>query len=325
MAAPPLALKVDVDTLRGTLEGVPRLVELFQRHRTDATLLFSLGPDHTGWAIRRVFRRGFLGKVRRTSVIEHYGLKTLLYGTLLPGPDIGRRAGDVMRRVRDAGFETGIHAWDHVYWQDHVAGADREWTVRQMRQAVDRYAEIFDAAATVHSAAGWQMNAHALRFTGELGFAYCSDLRGTHPFLPVVDGEAIRCPQFPTTLPTLDELIGMDGITPDNVADRLLAITAAPPATTGHVFTLHAELEGMKLLPVLDRLLAGWHAQGYQLGALRTLASAMPLDALPRHLVLDGTVPGRTGTLLVQGPAIWRFANTLRSPFPSVHSMPSVD
>lgn len=301
MTNPLLVLKVDVDTLRGTLEGVPRLAELFQRYRTNATFLFSLGPDHTGWAIRRVFRPGFLGKVKRTSVIEHYGLKTLLYGTLLPGPDIGRRAGDTMRRARDAGFETGIHCWDHVYWQDHVAGADREWTARQMRQAVDRYAEIFGVAATVHGAAGWQMNAHALRLAGELGFTCCSDSRGTHPFLPVVDGMTIHCPQFPTTLPTLDELIGLDGITPNNVADRLLAMTRTAPAT-GHVFTLHAELEGMKFLPVLDRLLAGWRDQGYELGALRMLAGAMPLDALPRHGVVDGTVPGRTGALLVQGP-----------------------
>lgn len=303
MAAPPLVLKVDVDTLRGTLEGVPRLIELLQRHRTDATFLFSLGPDHTGWAIRRVLRRGFLGKVKRTSVIEHYGLKTLLYGTLLPGPDIGRRAGDVMRRVRAAGFETGIHCWDHVYWQDHVAGADREWTIRQMRNAVERYAEIFGVAATVHGAAGWQMNAHALRLTGELGFTCCSDSRGTHPFLPVVDGATIHCPQFPTTLPTLDELIGVDGITPDNVADRLLAMTRTAPAT-GHVFTLHAELEGMKFLPVLDRLLAGWRTQGYRLGALRMLAGEISSGDLPRHGVVDGIVPGRTGALLVQGPMI---------------------
>ncbi|MCC8991883.1 MAG: hypothetical protein LM514_04745, partial [Streptococcus sp.] len=58
MSAPVIALKVDVDTLRGTLEGVPRLQELFSQKQTDATFLFSLGPDHTGWAIRRVFRRG---------------------------------------------------------------------------------------------------------------------------------------------------------------------------------------------------------------------------------------------------------------------------
>jgi hypothetical protein len=83
-----LALKVDVDTWRGTRDGVPRLVELMQRHKAGGTFLFSLGPDHTGRAIRRVFRPGFMQKVSRTSVLEHYGLKTLLYGTLLPGPDI---------------------------------------------------------------------------------------------------------------------------------------------------------------------------------------------------------------------------------------------
>ena len=48
--------------------------------------------------------------------------KTLLYGTLLPGPDIGRRCADIMRAVRDDGFEVGIHCWDHIRWQDGVAG-----------------------------------------------------------------------------------------------------------------------------------------------------------------------------------------------------------
>ena len=37
-----IALKVDVDTLRGTLEGVPRLVELLKRRGAGATFLFSL-------------------------------------------------------------------------------------------------------------------------------------------------------------------------------------------------------------------------------------------------------------------------------------------
>ena len=66
-----LALKIDVDTYRGTLEGVPRLVELLRKHDAQATFLFSLGPDHTGRAIKRVFRRGFLKKVSRTSVTSH--------------------------------------------------------------------------------------------------------------------------------------------------------------------------------------------------------------------------------------------------------------
>src|SRR5215470_19575743 len=125
---PRIALKIDVDTDRGTLEGVPRLMALFERLDVRATFLFSLGPDHTGRAIRRAFRRGFLGKVKRTSVLEHYGLKTLLYGVLLPGPYIGRGCQREMQEIAHRGFEVGVHTWDHVRWQDGVATASEAWT-----------------------------------------------------------------------------------------------------------------------------------------------------------------------------------------------------
>ena len=123
-----LALKIDVDTYRGTREGVPRLVEVLKKYGAGATFLFSLGPDNTGRAIKRAFRPGFMKKVSRTSVLEHYGLLTLMYGTVIPAPDIGRRCAAVLRTVRDAGFEVGIHTWDHVKWQDTVGTADAAWT-----------------------------------------------------------------------------------------------------------------------------------------------------------------------------------------------------
>ena len=295
-----LALKIDVDTYRGTREGVPRLVETLKRHNAQATFFFSLGPDHTGRAIKRVFRPGFIGKVSRTSVVEHYGIKTLLYGTLLPGPDIGRKCAGIMRSVRDDGFEVGIHCYDHIRWQDHVAGKDAGWTEREMRRAVDRFTEIFGEAPRAHAAAGWQMNRHALRLTQRYGFDYSSDTRGTHPFTPTWDAEIIACPQLPTTLPTLDELIGRDGITLDNVAQHILELTEHPPVT-GHVYTLHAELEGAKWMPVFEQLLQGWQAQGYELVSLHQYLQNLDTGALPRHEVKAGTVEGRSGTLAVQG------------------------
>ena len=295
-----LALKVDVDTLRGTRVGVPNLVEILRRHDVRATFLFSLGPDHTGRAIKRVFRPGFVGKVQRTSVVKHYGIKTLLYGTLLPGPDIGRRASDVMQGVRDAGHETGIHCWDHIRWQDGVAGADEAWTYAEMHRACERYTDVFREPPRTHGAAGWQMNVHALRLTQRLGFDYCSDGRGTHPYLPILDAEPIRCPQFPTTLPTLDEMIGLDDVTEANVAAHLLDRTREP--STPQVYTLHAELEGMRLAGAFEQLVLGWKAQGWTLGPVRSLFEAVEPMALPRCTTGPGTVPGRSGTLLMQGP-----------------------
>ncbi|TMH26139.1 MAG: 4-deoxy-4-formamido-L-arabinose-phosphoundecaprenol deformylase, partial [Betaproteobacteria bacterium] len=76
----------------------------------------------------------------------------------------------------------------------------------------------------------------------------CSDTRGSGPFIPVWRAEIVACPQLPTTLPTLDELIDTNGLTKKNVADHVLNLTRECPAA-GHVYTLHAELEGGKLAP----------------------------------------------------------------------------
>ncbi|MEO6148305.1 MAG: polysaccharide deacetylase family protein [Sulfuriferula sp.] len=294
-----LALKIDVDTYRGTREGVPQLMRMLQAHQAGATFLFSLGPDHTGRALRRAFRPGFMKKVSRTSVLEHYGLKTLLYGTLLPGPDIGRRCADILRSVRDAGYETGIHTFDHIKWQDYVAGKDAVWTQREMARAMQRYTEIFGQPAATHGAAGWQMNDSAFEEERLWGMAYCSDTRGTHPFIPLLANGQTSCPQLPTTLPTLDELIGVGGVDTGNVAEAVLAMTAAD-TPAGHVYTLHAELEGMKLSPVFERLLTGWQRQGYTLVSMADYFAAQDVAALPRARVIPGEIAGRSGTLAMQ-------------------------
>ena len=297
-----IALKIDVDTLRGTLEGVPPLMQLLRRHGVNATFLFSLGPDHTGRALRRVFRPGFVRKVMRTSVGANYGWKTLCYGTLLPGPDIGARGGSVMRTVRDAGFEVGVHCYDHVKWQDHVATQSYAWTRQQMQLAIQAFERVFGERPTVHGAAGWQVNEHTFLLESELGFRYASDTRGNEAFRPAIASTYCPCPQLPTTLPTFDELIGLDGCTEANVAQAMFEYSRKPVAAT-HVYTMHAELEGMRLLPAFERLLERWLDAGDLLCSLGDLYATLPRD-LPACHVEFGVMPGRSGRLARQGDTL---------------------
>ena len=299
-----IALKVDVDTYRGTLEGVPALATELKRRGVAASFYFSLGPDHTGRALRRVFRPGFLSKVRRTSVVSHYGIRTLLYGVLLPGPYIARRARGILTATRDAGHETGIHCYDHVYWQDNVADRDPAWTRRQIELAATAYAEAFGQPARAHCAAGWQVNPTLFALEDELGMDYASDSRGTHPFLPVMGDVSARCPQLPTTLPTLDELIGVDGMDAAGAIDRLLDLTQTAPPTGLHVYTLHAELEGQQLLAPFLRLVDTWKQRGEELVTMARMASRLDPARLPRHRVEMTEIPGRSGRLALQGPAL---------------------
>lgn len=297
-----IGLKVDVDTLRGTREGVPRLMALFKKWGLDATFYFSVGPDHTGRAMRRVFRKGFAQKVARTSVLKHYGLKTLLYGVLLPGPDIGRRAGSVMRQVRDSGFEVGLHTYDHVRWQDGVANATAAWTRREFERGLAAFEGVFGCLPQSHAAAGWQMNAHGLELEREYGLRYASDTRGGPPFLPLLAQGVSTCPQLPTTLPTFDEVLGTAGIDESSIAQAIFGLSAADAAKEqgAQVFTLHAELEGMRLLGAFEALLLKWREAGASITRMAQIHEFAMRRPLPIRAVAMGEVAGRSGRLAVQ-------------------------
>jgi len=299
-----IGLKVDVDTLRGTREGVPRLAALLKKLGMDATFYFSVGPDNTGRALRRVFRRGFAKKVARTSVLKHYGVKTLLYGVLLPGPDIGRKAGAVMRSVRDQGFEVGLHTYDHVRWQDHVAKASEAWTRIEFERGMTAFERIFGQFPKSHAAAGWQINSHTLELEREYSLEFASDTRGRTPFRPLLAHGPSTCLQLPTTLPTFDELIGREGIDESNIADTVFGLSRHGADARSdkhlHVFTLHAELEGMRLLPAFEALLKRWQAAGATVSRMAAIHELGLKRPVPNQAVTMGEIPGRSGTLAMQ-------------------------
>ena len=181
-----LALKVDVDTDRGTREGVPNLVADLQAVKAPAAFLFSLGPDQTGRAITRVLRPGFFKKVSRTSVVQIYGVRTLLNGTLLPAPHIGRRNAEVMRAVRDAGFEIGIHCYNHYRWQDYVQTLPLAEVRGEFEAARAEFVRIFGAPpqADQNKAKEYEM---------EIVFAEIERISGVKHFISLYTFERTYC------------------------------------------------------------------------------------------------------------------------------------
>ena len=167
-----LAIKIDVDTYRGTRDGVPALARLLKKRGVPATFLFSLGPDNTGRALRRIFRKGFLKKCLRSNVAGNYGIKTLLYGTLLPAPKIARLCSEQMAAVAGDGFECGIHCWDHFKWQDYLPTMRDTEVEAEFSNALAEFEKVFGAEAKCCGAPGWQISPAALAAEDAAGLLY---------------------------------------------------------------------------------------------------------------------------------------------------------
>lgn len=292
--SPQLALKVDVDTERGTREGVPALATLLKEFGIPATFLFSLGPDNTGKAIRRVFRPGFFKKVSRTGVVQMYGVRTLLNGTLLPAPYIGMRHEQIMRDVRDRGFEVGIHCYDHYRWQDHLFELSLDEVCSEFGRAREEFRRVFGQDAVTAGAPGWQASVASRQVYDEAGLIYSSDCRGLMPFFPSIDGRVFKTLEIPTTLPTLDELLGRREFPDDAMVPHYLSLLRED---FPNVFTLHAEIEGMSKLALFSCLLREWVARGVKFVAMKDIADQSLVQAshIPVHEIGMGKIDGRSG------------------------------
>ncbi len=270
-----------------------------------ATFFFSLGPDTSGKAIKRIFRKGFVKKVLSASPAASYGWKTMLYGTLLPAPDIGGRKETVarMREAAAAGHAVGIHAWDHIDWHDHLPQMTREEIETVVAKEHARFLEIFGVPAAFQAAPGWTATPLSVEVQEAHGVLATSDTRGGPPFFPLrADGRPSRVLEIPSTLPTLDELLALPLRGAGSQAERACEVLrmelgkgAAGGGDALHVHSIHTEIEGAASFAApFALLLAAWKCDGVEFltfeEVCRTLLSAR---TSPVRALTWTTLPGR--------------------------------
>jgi undecaprenyl phosphate-alpha-L-ara4FN deformylase len=295
-----VALKVDVDTHQGLGEGVPRLMRALNDLGVTATFLIAMGPDNSGHAIVRVLRNpGFLKKMRRTRAVAMYGLRTVLSGTLLPARPIALAFPNVMRDLAHAGFEIGVHGYDHVRWQDRLDEIGERGIRGEIDDSFEAYRAVMGSRARGFGAPGWRTSAAALRALDAIGLDYRSDTRGTVPYQCAIEGEVFATPEIPTTLPTMDEVIGPE-LSESGAIVRFYLERINAAALNVH--TIHAETEGMGQLETFVALVRALKDRDARFVQLRDAAVALSPAALPVCEIVRTTLPGRAGWISAQGP-----------------------
>jgi peptidoglycan/xylan/chitin deacetylase (PgdA/CDA1 family) len=131
-----------------------------------------------------------------------------------------------------------------------------------------------------------------------MSLSYCSDSRGTSPYYPVMNGQRFSTLQIPTTLPTADELLGRDGLTPDTLPDYYLK--QLQPGL--NVLTIHTELEGGVIRNSFSRLLELLQQNNIPCISLAE-ARAQIVDAPTCQLAM-GMIEGRSLPVALQGDEV---------------------
>ncbi len=290
-----IGLRVDVDTFRGTRDGVPSLLKLFAEEQIRATFFFSVGPDNMGRHLRRLLKPDFFMKMIRSRAASLYGWDILLCGTFGPGPGMAKLGG-VMRDAVRAGHEAGLHAWDHHAWQSRIGRAQAGFIREHLKRGYETLSDILGGPVACSAAPSWKCDDAVLREKEKYPFLYNSDCRGRGIFLPLVEGRAGRQAQVPVTLPTYDEVVGRDGVTAAAYNDFILGLLKEDGL---NVLTVHAEVEGRVCLELFKDFIRRAKARGAGFVPLGSLLP--PRDSMPVARVEKGTVPGREGWVAVQG------------------------
>ena len=290
----PLGLRIDVDTLRGTRTGVPNLLEFLARHHIRASFFFSVGPDNMGRHLWRLMRPAFLAKMLRTGAARLYGWDILLRGLLWRGPVIGERSPDPIRDAACAGHEIGLHAWDHYRWQTSISKLGPHALCADIQKGCDMLKEITGKPPSCFAAPAWRVTPGALLALDRFPFRFESDCRGLSLFHAVVQGRRLGHVQVPTTLPTFDEIIGLE-CTAQTYNESLLDMIRPDRL---NVLTIHAEVEGILFLPLFRNFIR--KATEREI-ALVPLGDILPERARPVDSdIHKATVAGRDGWLACQ-------------------------
>ena len=269
-----IAFRICVDTLSAAQDTLPKLLAMLSEHQVKASFALSLGsPGQSQGA-----------------------LKGLLYRYISAQQSIAEAATDNLLAIKAEGHELGIAAYDPIGWDDNASNATEHWTRQQCEKAVVAFESLFNASPVFHAATNWQLNPHLLALEEQYKLKFSSDTRGKTIFYPQLQKVFSSCPQLPTTLPTITEVLERPEVSEANAHEFILA-ESQRIYPHGEVFSFNAVSDH---LAILEKLIVMWKGLQWDFMTMGDLLDSNNPDTIRTHQIGWGRVPDNVDDLAMQ-------------------------
>jgi hypothetical protein len=240
-----------------------------------------MGPDASGRAILQLVKNPrFLKKMLRTNASRLYGIKTALYGSLLPSPMIALSFPELVEQIISGGHEVEFHAWDHRRWQDELYKRSSEWIEDWFEKGIEAYRKLVKKDPSSFGAPSWLIDDRVLEISRKYPFRYLSCTRAKEPFIHEISGLM----EIPSDLPCFEEIGVAQGV------PRILDILKDGGM---HILPVHAEVEGgiwdKYFIELCERALS----MDFQILPLSEIRILLESEALPVRKYRMELLPGR--------------------------------
>ena len=164
-----LSISIHVDGYYGLVDGVPRLLDLFDKYGIKATFFVNMGREASIFQLLKYRDKNNTNK-SDSKIASRYTRLQMLKIAFLSRP-LGHAHPKILRDIKKRGHEVEPHCWSHLLWHRNFENINHLAEIQKMKKG---YFGIFGEDPKGFVPPTWKYNKKVIDCLKKEGFSYIS-------------------------------------------------------------------------------------------------------------------------------------------------------
>lgn len=245
------AIRIDLESRKGIKEGLPNLLDLFNKYNVKGSFYLTMGGESNIFDILK--NRGGMNSAGERK-IKLWSFKDKLKMVFMP-VDFASKNKRILKGVLKEGHELGLHGWKHREWTRNL---DKVNIGKRLDQMIYRYEKYFGVYPRSWSSPGFNINKKVLLELKKRGITHISDFKEKKTVNGIKNIPITICGK--SRMPFVEYWVG-EGKSDDEIFDIFKKELRGKNFAS---FYLHGMFEGRFKIGLLERMIIYLKEQNFK-------------------------------------------------------------